>query len=52
MKHKAKEDELRAYNARMQPIWDAEKAAVKAKLNREELIKLAKETGVKVPPNF
>ncbi len=33
---------------RMQPIWDAEKAALKAKANREELITLAHATGVKV----
>jgi hypothetical protein len=32
----------------MQPIWDAEKAALKAKANREELITLAHATGVKV----
>ena len=32
----------------MQPVWDAERAQEKAKANREELIRLAKETGVKV----
>ena len=32
----------------MKPIWDAEKAAAKAKTDREGLLYLAKETGVKV----
>ena len=32
----------------MKPIWDAEKAAAKAKSDREGLLYLAKETGVKV----
>ena len=49
---KAQEDEIAAYEARMKPIWDAEKAAVKAKANREQLIILAKETGTPVPENF
>lgn len=46
--NKATEDEIRAYNARMKPIWDAEKAQKAAKMNREQLITLAKEAGVKV----
>ena len=50
--NKNKEDELRAYNARMKPVWDAEKAMKAAKENREQMIYLAKETGVEVPPNF
>eukprot|EP00095_Tigriopus_kingsejongensis_P010974 maker-scaffold270_size230592-snap-gene-1.26 protein:Tk10974 transcript:maker-scaffold270_size230592-snap-gene-1.26-mRNA-1 annotation:"atp synthase e chain" len=50
--HSKTETELRAYNARMQPIWDSEQAVVKAKANRAELLYLAKETGVKVPANF
>jgi len=46
--NKTKEDELRAYNAKMKPIWEAEKAAETAKANREQLLYLAKETGTKV----
>ncbi len=46
--NKRKEDELRAYNARMQPVWDAEKAQKAAKENRAQMIYLAKETGTKV----
>ena len=42
-KNKAAEDEIRAYNARMKPIWDAQAAAEKAKANKEEMEKLAKE---------
>ena len=45
---KAKEDERRAYEARMKPIWDAEKAKIKAKENREQMIYLAKQAGAKV----
>ena len=45
---KAREDEIAAYEARMKPIWDAEKAAAAAKANREQLIILAKEVGQKV----
>merc|ERR1712018_178686 len=46
------EDELRAYNAKMKPIWDAEKAEKLAKLNRENMLALAKEVGVKPPADF
>ena len=46
--NKAREDEVRAYNIKMQPIWDAEKAIEQAKANREQLLYLAKETGTKV----
>ena len=42
------EDEIRAYNARMKPIWDKEKADKLAKINRENMLSLAKEVGVKV----
>ena len=35
--NKATEDEHRAYLAKMQPIWDAEKAAAAAKANRENM---------------
>merc|ERR1712121_428225 len=46
---KAQEDEIAAYEAKMKPIWDAEKAAEKAKLNREQMLILAKDTGTPVP---
>lgn len=46
--HKEAADEERAYNARMKPVWDAEAAQKKAVVNREEMIKLAKETGTPV----
>jgi len=49
---KAQEDELRAYNAKMAPIWDAEKAAKSAAANREQLIYLANETGTPIPADF
>ena len=42
------EDEIRAYNAKMKPIWDKEKAEKAAKLNRENMLTLAKEVGVTV----
>ena len=41
--NKAAEDEIRAYNARMKPIWDAQAVAEKAKANKEEMEKLAKQ---------
>jgi hypothetical protein len=50
--NKAREDEVRAYNAKMKPIWDAEKALQASKANREQLLYLAKETGTKVSPFF
>jgi len=50
--NKATEDEVRAYNAKMQPIWDAEKAAAAAKANRENMIYLAKATGTPIPADF
>ena len=50
--NKAREDEIRAYNLKMKPTWDAEKVAKDAVANREQLLYLAKETGVKVPANF
>ena len=46
--NKAREDEIRAYNLKMKPTWDAEKVAKDAVANREQLLYLAKETGVKV----
>lgn len=42
----------RAYIAKMQPIWDAEKAAAAAKANRENMIYLAKATGTPIPADF
>ena len=42
------EDENVAHIAKMTPIWEAEKAAVKAKEAREQLIQLAKDTGTPV----
>ena len=45
---KIQEDDIRAYNAKMKPVWDAEKAEKAAKLNRENMLILAKETGTKV----
>lgn len=47
-KNKIKEDERRAYEAKMQPIWDAEAKAKKDKINRQSMITLAHEAGVKV----
>merc|ERR1712241_343767 len=49
---KAREDEIAAYEAKMKPIWDAEKAAAKAKVDRANMIQLAKDVGVPVPENF
>ena len=42
----------RAYVAKMQPIWDAEKAEKAAKANRETMIYLAKATGTPIPADF
>ena len=42
----------RAYLAKMQPIWDAEKAAAAAKANRENMIYLANATGTPIPADF
>jgi len=50
--NKAAEDEHRAYLAKMQPIWDAEKAAAAAKANRENMIYLANATGTPIPADF
>merc|ERR1712055_340106 len=46
---KAREDEIAAYEAKMKPIWDAEKAAAKAKSDRVNMIQLAKDTGTPIP---
>ena len=50
--NKATEDAIREYNAKMKPIWDKEAAEKKAVENRQGMIKLAREVGVKVPDNF
>merc|ERR550539_583588 len=50
--NKAIEDEHRACVAKMQPIWDAEKAAAAAKANRENMIYLANATGTPIPADF
>jgi hypothetical protein len=42
------EDERRAYELKMKPIWDAEKAAAKEAANRESMLSLAAAAGVKV----
>merc|ERR1712062_106057 len=49
---KKQEDDIRAYNKTMKPIWDQEKAALKAKESREQMLYLAKEVGVTPPPGF
>ncbi len=49
---KTKEDAWRVEEAERKIIRDAHKAAEKTKLNREELLYLAGQAGVKVPPNF
>jgi hypothetical protein len=46
--NKAREEEIRAYNLKMKPVWDAEKAVESAKANREQLLYLAKETRTRV----
>jgi len=50
--NQATEDEIRAYNAKMKPVWDAEKAAKANALNRENMIYLANATGTPVPADF
>ncbi|XP_021953957.1 ATP synthase subunit e, mitochondrial [Folsomia candida] len=47
-----KETKLREIEAIEGPAREAKKAAEKARLNREELLYLAKETGTPIPPNF
>jgi len=47
-----KEAKLGEIRERERPAKEAAKAAEKARLNREELLYLAKETGTPVPPNF
>ena len=50
--NKANEDAWRIEEAERKIVRDAKKAEEKQKLNREELIYLATQSGVKVPPNF
>jgi hypothetical protein len=42
----------RAYVAKMQPIWDAEKSEKANKANRENMIYLANATGTPIPADF
>merc|ERR1712018_89167 len=46
------EDERRAYEAEMAPIWAAAKAKRLEEENRQNMISLAHQAGVKVPDNF
>jgi len=46
------EDEIRAYNAKMKPQWDAEKAEKAAKENRANMLYLAKATGTPFDPEW
>lgn len=50
--NKKAEDAWRAEEAERKVIRDAKKAEEKAVLNRQELLYLAEQAGVKVPPNF
>ncbi|KAI9564640.1 hypothetical protein GHT06_008381 [Daphnia sinensis] len=50
--NKAKEDAWRVEEAERKVVRDAQKAEEKLRLNREELLYLANQAGVKVPPNF
>ena len=49
---KVEEDQFRVEEAKRKVIRDARKAEEKVKLNKEELLYLAKEAGVKVPADF
>ncbi|XP_045127798.1 ATP synthase subunit e, mitochondrial-like [Portunus trituberculatus] len=49
---KAKEVVIREEEAKKQAIRDVQLAEEKLKHNRQEMIYLAGEAGVKVPPNF
>jgi len=48
----AKEEKYRAIRAAEKPAKDAAAAAEKARRYREDMIKLASDTGTPVPPNF
>lgn len=50
--NKATEDAWREEEAKVKVIRDAKKAEEKQRLNREELIYLAGQSGVKVPADF
>ena len=43
---------VRTYNVKIKLIYDDQKAADRAKFNREQLLNLATETGIRVPLNF
>jgi len=47
-----RETKLRAIAEQERPAKEAAAAKEKARLNRDELIYLAKETGTPIPPNF
>ncbi|XP_067129484.1 ATP synthase subunit e, mitochondrial [Centruroides vittatus] len=47
-----KEAKLREIEAKKKVILDAKRAEEKKRLNKEEMLYLAKEAGVPVPPNF
>ncbi|XP_046650502.1 ATP synthase subunit e, mitochondrial-like [Daphnia pulicaria] len=49
---KASETAWRIEEAERKIVKDAHKATEKTRLNREELLYLADQAGVKVPPNF
>merc|ERR1739848_820140 len=46
------EDERRAYEAEMAPIWAAAKKQRLERENRENMISMAQQAGIKVPDNF
>merc|ERR1712007_130043 len=46
------EDENKAYEEKMAPIWAAAKAKRLEEENRQNMISLAQQAGVKVPDNF
>ncbi|XP_075533329.1 ATP synthase, subunit E [Dermacentor variabilis] len=47
-----KETKIREYEAQQMEMLKSKKEAEKKKLQREEMINLAKDVGVPVPPNF
>jgi len=49
---KASETAWRVEEAERKIVKDAQKAEEKTRLNRQELLYLADQAGVKVPPNF
>ncbi|XP_076364340.1 ATP synthase, subunit E [Tachypleus tridentatus] len=47
-----KENALREYEEKQRVILEARRAEEKKRANKEELLYLAKESGVPIPPNF